>query len=142
MKMKAIKDNDSLFPFSFVYKSTKQPQHELPTHLHDFHEIVYIHKGKGSFFIGNTLYEMNKGDLFLIPNDTIHHAIPNKDDLVTSSVIFFSPAFIQTLSIEEDFSYLFIVEKIKKYKHYKITLRESQQLTMEEYLNDIAKELC
>lgn len=139
--MKTFNKNNSLFPFSFVYKSRKQPQHELPTHMHEFHEIVYIHKGKGSFFIDNTLYEMNKGDLFLIPNDTIHHAVPNEEDLVTSSVIFFSPAFIQTLSVEEDFSYLFIVEKIKKHKHYKMTLQESQQQTMNSYLVEMDKEL-
>ncbi|QGH32935.1 helix-turn-helix domain-containing protein [Gracilibacillus salitolerans] len=140
--MKAIKKNaNSLFPFSFVYKGSKEPQNELPTHMHDFHEIIYVHKGTGTFFINNTLYDMNQGDVFLVPNDTIHHAVPNQDDLVTSSVVFFSPALIQTIPIDENFSYTFIVEKIKKHKHYKISLSETKQVTFEQFLNDIEKEL-
>lgn len=138
--MKTLKKDRSLFPFSFVYKSRKQPQDELPTHMHDFHEIVYIHNGEGSFFIDNTLYEMNQGDLFLIPNDTIHHAVPNKHDLVTSSVIFFSPALIQTLPIEENFSYLSIMKNIKRNKHYKMSLSLSQQQIIEDYLSNMEKE--
>ncbi|WP_058306232.1 AraC family transcriptional regulator [Gracilibacillus massiliensis] len=140
--MKTIKKNaDSLFPFSFVYKGSKEPQNELPTHIHDFHEIIYVHKGTGTFFINNTLYDMNKGDVFLIPNDTIHHAVPNQDDLVTSSVIFFSPALIQSIPIDENFSYLSIIEKIKKHKHYKMSLSEKKQVTFEQFLNTIEKEL-
>lgn len=142
INMKAIKKSgDSLFPFSFVYKGSKEPQNELPTHIHDFHEIIYVHKGSGTFFINNTIYDMNKGDVFLIPNDTIHHAVPNQDNLVTSSVIFFSPALIQTIPIDENFSYLFIVEKIKKHKHYKLKLSKTEQTTFEHFLDDIEKEL-
>ncbi|WP_052000626.1 AraC family transcriptional regulator [Gracilibacillus boraciitolerans] len=125
-----------------MYKGRKEPQNELPTHIHDYHEIIYVHKGTGTFFINNTLYDMNKGgDVFLVPNDTIHHAVPNQDDLVTSSVIFFSPALIQTIPIDENFSYLFIVEKIKKHKYYKISLSVSKQETFEQFLNNIEKEL-
>ncbi|MBM7572441.1 AraC family transcriptional regulator [Aquibacillus albus] len=140
--MKAIKKtSNSPFPFSFVYKGSKDPQNELPTHIHDFHEIIYVHKGKGTFFINNTLYDMGKGDVFIIPNDTIHHAVPDKNDLITSSVIFFSPALIQSISVEENFSYLSIVEKIKKNKHYKLSLSDVEQQTFEEHLNNIQQEL-
>lgn len=141
--MKAINESaHSLFPFSFVYKGSKEPQNELPAHMHDFHEIIYVHKGTGTFFINNTLYDMNKGDVFLIPHDTIHHAVPNQDDLITSSVIFFSPALIQTIPIDENFSYTFIFEKIKKHRHYKINLSETKQGTFEKLFHDIENELC
>lgn len=141
--MKTIqKNSNSLFPFSFVYKGSKEPQHELPTHIHDFHEIIYVHKGTGTIFINHTLYDMNAGDVFLVPNDTIHHAVPNPNDLVTSSVIFFSPALIQTVPIEENFSYLFIVEKIKKHKFYKLPLIKEEQLTLERFIDHIETELA
>jgi AraC-like DNA-binding protein len=137
--MNAIKKTSSSpFPFSFVYKKSKHPQNELPTHIHDYHEIIYVHKGKGTFFINNTLYDMSEGNLFIIPNDTIHHAVPDKDDLITSSVIFFSPALIQSISVEENFSYLSIIEKNK---HYKLSFPAVEQQTLEEYLNNIDKEL-
>ncbi len=130
-----------LFPYSFSYKSSKEPQNELPNHMHDFYEIIYVHSGKGVFFIHNTLYEMGKGDVFIIPNDTIHHSKPDKDDLVTSSVIFFSPALIQTFSIDESFSYLSLIEKIKKEKDYKMHLYEEEQAKLEQYLVNIYQEL-
>lgn len=140
--MKAIpKSADSLFPFSFVYKGSKEPQNELPTHIHDFHEIIYVHKGRGTIFINHTIYEMNAGDVFIVPNDTIHHAVPNPNDLVTSSVIFFSPALIQTVPIEEDFSYLFIVEMIKKNKFYKLPLSKEEKITLERFIDQIETEL-
>ncbi|WP_170132998.1 AraC family transcriptional regulator [Saliterribacillus persicus] len=140
--MKPIKKNaNSLFPFSFVYKGSKDPKNELPTHIHDFHEIIYVHKGTGTIFINNILYDMNKGDVFIVPNDTIHHAVPNQNDLVTSSVIFFSPALIQTIAVEDNFSYLLIVEKIKKHKHYKISLSVKNQSIFEQFLHNIEEEL-
>jgi len=133
--------SSSPFPFSFVYKNSKNPQNELPTHIHDFHEIIYVHKGTGTFFINNTLYDMKKGSVFVIPNDTIHHAVPNKDDLITSSVIFFSPALIQSIPVDDNFSYLSIIEKIKKNNIYKFPLPEKEQQTIEKYLNNIKVEL-
>ncbi|GAB2560217.1 helix-turn-helix domain-containing protein [Gracilibacillus alcaliphilus] len=140
--MKVTKQHeDSLFPFSFVYKGMKTPQDELPNHLHDFHEIIYVHRGSGTIFINHTLYDMHKGTIFIIPTDTIHHTIPTQGDLVTSSVIFFSPTLIQTLFIEENFSYLSLIESISKQKHYKIVLSISEQTTFEKYLNQIKTEL-
>src|SRR5690606_41557389 len=98
--MKTLNKNRSLFPFSFVYKSRKQPQDELPTHMHDYHEMVCIDNGEACFFMDNTLYELNQGDLSLIPNDATPHAVRNKADLVTSTVVLFSPALIQPQTIE------------------------------------------
>ncbi|WP_077624216.1 AraC family transcriptional regulator [Sediminibacillus massiliensis] len=140
--MKVMKKNsDSPFSFSFVYKDSKDPYKELPTHIHDFHEIIYVHKGKGTFFINNTVYEMGRGDVFIVPNDTIHYTAPDNDDLIMSSVIFFSPALIQTTSIDENFSYLSIIEKIKRNKHYKLSLPDKNQSIMEDYLHAIQIEL-
>lgn len=107
-------NSNSLFPFSFAFKSSKDPQDELPNHIYDFHEIIYVHSGKGVFFISNILFQMRAGDVFIVPNNTIHHAKPDKNDLVTSSIIFFSPALIHSISIDEFFSYLSLVESIKK----------------------------
>lgn len=84
---------------------------------------------------------MHKGAVFIVPNDTIHHAMPKQDDLVTSSVIFFSPALIQSVFIEEKFSYLSIIENIKKHKHYKLSLASDQQDNIEKILNQIEHEL-
>ncbi|WP_194287380.1 AraC family transcriptional regulator [Gracilibacillus oryzae] len=133
---------NELFPYSFSYKNSKEPQNELPDHAHDYHEIIYVHCGKGKFFIDNRLYEMNKGDIFIVPHDTLHHAKPNNDDLITSTVIFFSAALIHNLSIDEPFSYLSLIDNMKKETDYKIQLEQSDQLFLEGLFARIDQELA
>ncbi|WP_163539860.1 AraC family transcriptional regulator [Gracilibacillus sp. YIM 98692] len=127
--------------FSFVYKSTKDPQKELPEHTHDFYEIVYVYKGKGVLFVDDTFYQMRRGDVFIIPNNTIHHATPEEDDPITSSVIFISPDSVLSNTIEESYSFSYLFELIKNKKDYKIILEQPQYYQLESKLLNIYKEL-
>jgi AraC-like DNA-binding protein len=133
-------NHDLLFPFSFVYQDTKSPQNELSDHMHDHYEIVYVYNGKGTFFIGDVFYDMQQGDVFLIPNNTIHRALPNKDDPVTSTIIFFSPTLIYKDMVDDSFSYLHLFDLTKKSKNYKISLPQKKQVKMEEQLELILQE--
>ena len=133
-------NRDLLFPFSFVYQDTKSPQNELSDHMHDYYEIVYVYNGKGTFFIGDVFYDMQQGDVFLIPNNTIHRALPNKDDPVTSTIIFFSPTLIYKDMVDDSFSYLHLFDLTKKSKNYKISLPINNQVKMEEQLQLILQE--
>jgi AraC-like DNA-binding protein len=129
------------FPFAFNYRDTKNPQSELPDHLHDWYELVYVYEGKGTFFIDQTFYEMRKGDVFFIPGNTIHRAFPDKDDPVTSTAIFFSPLLMQHASLGDSFSYLSCFEQSKLQKNYQVTLPLALQLTLESTLEHIQLEL-
>ncbi|WHY11836.1 AraC family transcriptional regulator [Peribacillus frigoritolerans] len=133
-------NHDLLFPFSFVYQDTKSPQNELSDHMHDHYEIVYVYNGKGTFFIGDVFYGMQQGDVFLIPNNTIHRALPNKDDPVTSTIIFFSPTLIYKDVVDDSFSYLHLFDLTKKSKNYKISLPQKEQEKLEEQLELILQE--
>ncbi|WP_350298970.1 AraC family transcriptional regulator [Peribacillus frigoritolerans] len=133
-------NHDLLFPFSFVYQDTKSPQNELSDHMHDHYEIVYVYNGKGTFFIGDVFYDMQQGDVFLIPNNTIHRALPNKEDPVTSTIIFFSPTLIYKDVVDDSFSYLHLFNLTKKSKNYKISLPQKKQVKMEEQLQLILQE--
>jgi AraC-like DNA-binding protein len=135
-----VSNNDALFPFSFVYQDTKSPQKELSNHMHDYYEIVYVYRGKGTFFIGDVFYDMRQGDVFLIPNNTIHRAIPDKNDPVTSTIIFFSPILIYNELVDDSFSYLNLFERTKKDKNFKISLQLEKQQRMEEQLLAIYQE--
>lgn len=94
-------DATGLFPFTMNYRDTKSPQFELPDHVHDWHELVFVHSGKGTFFIHNALYEMKAGDLYIIPANTIHRSMPDDNDPVTSTAVFFSPTFVKSPSFDE-----------------------------------------
>lgn len=138
--VKKISNNDLLYPFSFVYKDTKSPQKELTDHIHDYYEIVYVYSGKGTFFIDDIFYDMKQGDVFFIPNNTIHRAMPDSVDPVTSTILFFSPTLIFNVLLDDSFSYLNLFEMAVKKKNYKISLQPESQKKIEEQLLTIFEE--
>jgi AraC-like DNA-binding protein len=144
MKMKAIRKlfpTTELFPFQLVYKDTKTPQSELPNHLHDWYEIVYVYSGKGMFFIDTAFYEMKAGDVFLIPKDTIHRAMPDKNDPVTSSILFFSPLVIQNVSLGEAFALPALFENVRNGKLYRLPLEQHCQHMLQQHIESMREEL-
>ncbi|SFD65499.1 AraC-like ligand binding domain-containing protein [Paenibacillus catalpae] len=141
---KRFEDSDK-FPFSLVYQDTKSPQSELPDHLHDWYEIVYVYSGKGTFFINHSFYEMNPGDVFLIPGNTVHRAFPDELTPVTSSAIFFAPRLIQPMEFGESYSLLRCFEQARKSKSYKLEPSQDEHMIFsriidvmnEEWMNEL-----
>ncbi|KKI89393.1 hypothetical protein WQ54_26335 [Bacillus sp. SA1-12] len=134
-------NDQSHFPFSIVYKDTKNPQNELPDHLHDWHEIVYVYSGKGIFFIDQSFHEMQAGNIFIIPGNTIHRAFPDKENPITSTAIFFSPLLIHTPLLEHSFTYLMLADLCKKHKSYKFTLDHNVLKEIEAYIDKMKDEV-
>lgn len=128
--------NKSQFPFDMVYKHTKQPDHELPDHFHDWYEMVYVYKGTGRFFINQTFYDMREHDLFLIPTNTIHRAFPSDDEPVNSTALFFSPELVHSLH-HDTYPYARCFENAKRRNRFKIELNEEASHTIEERLHHI-----
>ena len=132
--IRKIFDNYDAFPMSFAYKNTKSSQSELPDHFHDWYEIVYVYRGRGTFFIDHTFYDMKQGDMFLIPGSTIHRATPDKEAPVTSTAIYFSPSMLQTPPLGDDFSYLHSFEQAATHRSYKLETRLSQNQQLDQFL--------
>lgn len=132
--------NELPFPMLLDYKETKSPQRELPDHLHEWHEIVYIYRGKGTFFIDQTFYEMSQGDIILIPGNTVHRAFPDKDEPVTSTAIFFSPQLIPNAALSDDYPYLKLFHAAKKNKQFKYTLSPEHGKILEEDIDTLRSE--
>lgn len=137
---KKFESERSLFPFHLVYKESKSPQHELPTHVHEWYEIVIIYKGEGVFFIDQTFYEIRAGDIIIIPSNTIHHAIPEESNLITSTAIFFSPNLIQQATFGETSTYLTIFQEAKTTKNYKYSLKPVHLSKLNEYVDCLFNE--
>lgn len=133
-------DSQKTFPFLIVYKDRKKPQRELPNHLHDWVELVYVYEGKGIFFIDNTFHDMEEGDLFTIPGNTIHQAFPDKDNPVRSTAIFFSPSLVQSTVIWEPFSFMQLFDRSQKRRYYKFPLMPDQREVCASYINRIYQE--
>jgi AraC-like DNA-binding protein len=132
--------SDYRFPFHLVYRDTKSSQSELPDHLHDWFELIYVYRGKGTIFIDQTFYEMEQGDWFIVPGNTIHRAFPDQENPVTSTAVFFSSILLQQSSWGDSFSYLQCFEQAKKRRAHKIPSTESQRQMFERYLEDTYQE--
>jgi AraC-like DNA-binding protein len=131
---------DFLFPFDMAYNNTKSLQNELPEHFHEWFELIYVYHGKGTLFIDSTFYDMEAGDWFIIPGNTIHRAFPNQQNPVTSTALFFSPILVQQASLGEAFTYQHCFERAKKYKVYKIRPMESSLRILVSCLDEIQQE--
>lgn len=123
-----------------VYKDTKPPQEELPHHLHDWHEMIYVYSGQGTLLINHAFYEMNEGDLFLIPGNTVHRAFPDEANPVTSSALFFSPTLIQPLESGEQGSILRCIDNARRKKQYKLETPQPERASIASYFASIHEE--
>ncbi len=115
---------DPTFPFDIVYEQLRTKQSELPEHLHDLYEMVYVHRGQGTIFIDNAFYEQKPGDLFLIPGNTIHCAFPDASDPTVSTAVFFAPALIRSEGFDDGYAPLRSFEIALRRRRFKLTISE------------------
>ncbi|MCC3373938.1 helix-turn-helix domain-containing protein [Cohnella sp. REN36] len=131
--------DDPHFPFDLIHRDMKHPDTELPDHLHDRYEIVYIHQGKGTFFIDQAFFEMRPGDLFVIPGNTIHRAFPDRVDRITSTAVFFAPSLLSHAELGDGYESMRIFEQARLEGRYR--LAASSQGGTERLVDKIADEL-
>lgn len=122
---------DPLFPFQIIHQTVKLPQYELPEHLHDLYELVYIYEGTGTFFIDKTLYDQKPGDMFIIPGNTVHRSIPEESNPIVSTAVFFAPALAGGGAYDDSYSLLQCFDNARKRKSYKLELPASLRYEIE-----------
>lgn len=137
---KRIFNFEAHFPFQYVYRDIKLAQHELPDHIHDWYELVYVHEGEGTFFIDHTFYEASKGSIFLIPGNTIHRSFPHDINPKLSTAFYFSAAFVDEDSILPSFNYLQAFDTTKLMQQFKIELPADSLSTFESIIEAIHHE--
>ncbi|MEO2204138.1 AraC family transcriptional regulator [Paenibacillus pabuli] len=132
--------SESGIPFRLVYADTKAPQNELPDHLHDWHEIIYVYRGQGTIFIDTGLEDMQAGDLFIIPGSTVHRALPDEINPVTSSALFFSPGLLTAAAGGSASVLLSLFERCRRRRVYKRHLIPEEQVKVTAFIEEIHDE--
>lgn len=133
---------DPIFPFDIVYEQLRTTQSELPEHLHDLYEIVYVHRGQGTIFIDNAFYEQKPGDLFLIPGNTIHRAFPDASDPTVSTAVFFAPSLIRSEGFDDGYAPLKSFEFARRRRLFKISIPKELRQRIVSILQAIHSEMA
>ena len=47
-------------------------QRRQDSHVHSYYEILYVINGYCTFFSGHNIYQLNQGDLIIVPQGTLH----------------------------------------------------------------------
>lgn len=71
---------------SFVARTHRTPNFEMPWHQHIEYEIILFSEGEGLSFIGNYVGEFEVGDIFLL-GANLPHTFKKTGNLVTSAVV-------------------------------------------------------
>lgn len=72
---------------SFVARSYRTPQFEVPWHQHVEHELILFTEGEGTAFVGNYVGPFQVGDIFFLGSELPHTFQKSRSDLVTSAVV-------------------------------------------------------
>ena len=126
-------------PFSLMHNLTKGRKEELPDHSHEWCELIYIHSGKGTFFVDQTFIELEKGDLIIIPPNIIHKSILEDRETLTSSALFFSPT-MSTLTTDQRMILFQTSVKAKEARIYRYKCTQNEQQFVEGHFNQIDQE--
>ena len=105
-------------------------------HVHDEYEILYVVNGKVLYNIIDKQYELEPGDMILIPKNTLHK-IGNPSSKSKRIILSFTEEFIKHHSTPKT-DLLVVFNKIKDTNIHKISFRNQTKNTLESYL----KHLC
>ncbi|MGV3764291.1 helix-turn-helix domain-containing protein [Parapedobacter sp.] len=57
---------------SFAVKHLRGNDCDIPYHMHDAHELIFIRSGSGNFYVGNAIRRFQAGDVFLLAPGVPH----------------------------------------------------------------------
>lgn len=72
---------------SFVAKSFRTPDFEVPWHQHIEYELILFTEGNGMTFIGNYVGDFKEGDIYFIGSNVPHNFKKQERDQVTSAIV-------------------------------------------------------
>jgi len=72
---------------SFVARTHRTPQFEVPWHQHVEHELILFVEGAGLSFVGNYIGEFQPGDIFFLGSNLPHTFQKSHEELITSAVV-------------------------------------------------------
>lgn len=72
---------------SFVARTYRTPNFEVPWHRHSEYELIWFTQGEGLSFVGNHVGDFVTGDVFFLGKNLPHTFQKNDSDLITSAIV-------------------------------------------------------
>lgn len=106
----------------YYYECTMTTNYEVcprvPTHTHNYYEIYVFRSGSVKLSIEDKLYEVQSGDVMVIPPFTIHQLIPMGHNPVYQRIyLYITEACLETMGFSEH-SLVEPLRMARKRKHY------------------------
>ncbi|MBE5732307.1 MAG: helix-turn-helix domain-containing protein [Clostridiales bacterium] len=123
----------------FYYEKRCTEKHEIGSqHYHDHFEIYFLEKGSCRYFIDNDTYDIEKGDIVLIPAGTIHKTTYNENESIRH-LIYCSSAYIPVSVVRYFPSILYVYRNKKTYARIKEIFYEieKENISPDEFSNDV-----
>lgn len=128
--------NDCIKNKYFSIAHLHNEEETMAIHIHDCYEIYYSISGGKQFLIGNKLYEINPGDLFVINQFESHYVFQVSKIIHERIVISIHSNFLKSISTDEtDLNYCF-THRDENFSH-RIQLDKEQQNRFIYFINKI-----
>ncbi|WP_281888486.1 AraC family transcriptional regulator [Paenibacillus sp. YYML68] len=85
-------------PFYFEYIRRDASYNMMVNHYHPFYEIYYLLSGERMYFIKDTSYRIQSGDLVFIPKNDVHKTRDAKQPAHERMIIHFDDRFIHSMA--------------------------------------------
>jgi AraC-like DNA-binding protein len=82
----------------YIRHQVTEWQESWPSHTHDGYEIYFFLQGNVHLIIGNEIYLLQPGDMFLFSGDVLHRPNPAKDTPYIRSYINFTADYVRDMA--------------------------------------------
>lgn len=104
-------------------------------HIHDCYEILFSLTDSTSFFVEDTIYDVKRGDIFILNNKELHRTVAFKNKKYERYICSFSPEFISEYSTEKTDLLRLFTKKHEANRSHRINLIEyGGEVALEEFI--------
>jgi AraC-like DNA-binding protein len=121
-------------------------QGDIEAHSHDFYEMVYVRSGHGDHWIGDEVFPIHAGDLYVINPGERHRYAPAKSEPLRIINLLWLPSLVGTILKEEDRKSTFTLRyleplsrKRSRFEH-RLNLSGSAAFRVEALLDEMLRE--